>query len=65
LTAPQRVEERIKRGCQVVLDYPEKWAQKRAKVSLINRTPLPVTVLSGYREKGKTYPNQPRRFVTC
>jgi len=26
---------------------------------------LPVTVLSDYREKGKTYPNQPRLFLTC
>ena len=37
---------------------------KKGKVSL-NRTPLPVTVLSGYREKGKTYPNQPRLFLTA
>jgi hypothetical protein len=37
---------------------------KKGKVAL-NRKPLPVTVLSGYREKGKTYPNQPRLFLTA
>ncbi len=57
------VLENKKKG--IANGYPLKWAQKRARVSLINRTPLPVTVLSDYREKGKTYPNQPRLFLTC
>jgi len=37
---------------------------KKAKVSLINRTPLPVTVLSYYREKDKTYPISNRAIIT-
>jgi len=51
-------------GSQVSPTTP-KMGTKKAKVSLINRTPLPVTVLSDYREKGKTYRNQPRLFLTC
>jgi hypothetical protein len=30
----------------------------------MNRTPLPVTVLSDYREKGKTYPISNRVIIT-
>ena len=44
---------RIKKGSQVS-PTTLKMGTKKARVSLINGTPWPVTVLSDYREKGKT-----------
>jgi hypothetical protein len=61
---PQGLQKTKKGNRQSDTGYPPKWAQKKAKVPYINRTPLPVTVLSHYREKGKTYPISNRAIIT-
>jgi len=53
-----------KKGVVRLPRLPLKWAQKRQRYPYINRTPLPVTVLSDYREKGKTYPISNRAIIT-
>jgi hypothetical protein len=57
------LENNIKKGGQRNR-YPPKMGMKKGKgIPISSGTPLPVIVLSYYREKGKTYPISNRAII--